>query len=1108
MMRRSALFLALSVIFLFSTANAADAPRPLTPVQGGPSIQVDASLPWAPDRVLVKFTAAGLADSHLDKPAQKAAGTLLTTGLASLDATLAEVDITRIHAAHDEMRDMNLARALGADRWYHLELGSRTDIPALAKRLATDPAVEYALPDLRAYPAVVPNDPLYANNWGHDNTAQLPDLDWGGSYEHDLPTTVGTIGFDSNADPAWGGSQGYGSSSVVIAILDSGVDSTHPDLLQVAGYDFGDDDTDPNDDSASPGHGTACAGVAAAIADNSLGAVGVAGGCSIMPLKVSDSAGNLYFSYIIDAVYHAADNGADVISMSFGAAADIYEPMDIALTYADGQGVVILAATGNENNSTISYPAVNNVVIGVGAASPCGDRKRSSSDSDEVNSGVNTDPNGYTCDGERWWGSNYGLDVQDHRGAVDIIAPTILPTTDIQGAGGYDPGDYSGFFNGTSCATPYAAGVCGLIISANPAWTPAQIRAQLVSTALDIQNVESAAGWDRYSGYGMVDAAAAVGIAPPTGPTALFGLDTSSGCAPLTVNFTDLSSGTINTWAWDFGDGGTDNVADPTHIYTVPGTYDVSLTVTGPDGSDTATTVGLVTVSGPPVASFDAAPAVITAGESVTFTDTSTGDPTAWAWDFGDGGSSSLQNQVHVYGLSGTYTVRLIATSVCGSDTSTVVDVVTVNPPPAPVADFEASSAGGCAPLLVAFNDLSTGAIDTWAWDFGDGGTATEAATAHDYTVPGIYDVQLTVTGPGGSDSKTVVGMITVDGPPTTSFTETANSVTAGDPITFTDTSMGSPSSWDWDFGDGGTSTLPEPTHIYTTAGLYTVTLVTTNACGPDTLVATDHITVAPPPAPVAGFSPDPAAGCVPLEVTFTDASAGDIDTWQWDFGDGGSDTDQNPVHTYNSTGSYDVRLIVMGAGGVDTMTIADAVVVETPVSAAFALSDTLGAPPLEVTFSDQSTGEPVTWAWDFGDGDTSDEAGPVHIYTGDGIYDVTLIVANGCSADTLIMVAAVQVSSLSAAGEMVPARFALAANYPNPFNPSTTIVYGLAKTGHARLEVFDVSGRRVATLVDTRQEAGEHRVQWEPRGLASGVYFTRFTANGQTVTRRMTLLK
>ena len=131
-----------------------------------------------------------------------------------------------------------------------------------------------------------------------------------------------------------------------------------------------------------------------------------------------------------------------MISMSFSADISSDPSTDAAIQYAYNAGCVLLAATSNYNESHIRYPANNTYVIGVGAASPCGDRKRSSSLGSEVNPGVSTDPNGWTCDGERWWGSNYGTNSRDAAGAVDIIAPTILPTTDIQGSAGYDPGNY------------------------------------------------------------------------------------------------------------------------------------------------------------------------------------------------------------------------------------------------------------------------------------------------------------------------------------------------------------------------------------------------------------------------------------------------------------------------------------------------------------------------------------------------------------------------------------------------------------------------------------------------------------------------------------------
>ncbi|MCA9757536.1 MAG: S8 family serine peptidase [Candidatus Eisenbacteria bacterium] len=472
----------------------------------GPDAVDPATRPqFAPDRILVQLDSASAQAAR----AEIAIGNR-TTSLPSIDALLSQVSATGVTVTHIPARNVSLAQSLGLDRWFTVEVPEGTNILEWTRRFEADPNVEQAGPDFIAYPAAVPNDTRYSLQWGHNNTAQMLDYCWGCG-GHDSGSPVGTVGFDADAQLAWDGAQGYGSASVVIAIIDSGVDVDHPDLRLVTGYDYGDNDTNPDDNSAQPGHGTACAGVAAARANNALGVAGIAGGCSVMPLKVANSAGSMFFSSIQNALIHCGDNGVDVASMSLGAAISSDGPTDSAISYAYNAGVTILAATGNENASTISYPAINSLVIGVGAASPCGERKRSSSSSSEVNPGVNTDPNGYTCDGERWWGSNYGTNSQDAAGAVDLIAPTILPTTDIGGSGGYNSGDYDNWFNGTSCATPYAAGVAALVVSANPTFTPAQVRNALVTTCTDVTSVESGSGWDRYSGYGMINAAGAVG---------------------------------------------------------------------------------------------------------------------------------------------------------------------------------------------------------------------------------------------------------------------------------------------------------------------------------------------------------------------------------------------------------------------------------------------------------------------------------------------------------------------------------------------------------------------------------------------------------------------
>ncbi|MDO9172485.1 MAG: S8 family serine peptidase [bacterium] len=585
------------ILLLASPGFAADT-RAFAPAQDGFATQAPEVATYAADRVLVQLTRDGLAASRLSQLLDKGARAPgAATGLASLDALAAAAGVRAVERPYDLPGDVAKAADLGVDRWFMFRFETKQDMADVAKTLGRDPSVEAVSLDWVAFPAAVPADPLYVNHWGHNNTAQLPGLDWGGTYDHTLTTTVGTVGFDANAQVAWDGSQGYGSSSVVVAIIDSGVDIDHPDLRLVTGYDFGSNDTNPDDNSTTAGHGTCCAGVVASM-NNTIGCAGIAAGVSIMPLKVATSTGAMYFSAIQSALYYAADHAADVVSMSLGAAISSDAATDTAILYAYNAGCTILAATGNENMSTISYPAINANVIGVGAASPCGERKRSSSSSTEVNSGVATDPNGYTCDGERWWGSNYGTTTQNGAGAVDVLGPTILPTTDIVGSGGYRTGDYEPFFNGTSCATPYVAGVCALIVSKNPTWTPAQIRTQLLTTAQDVTSVESAAGWDRYAGFGMVDAAAAVGgVTIPVAPVANFSATPLTGAAPLAVVFTDLSTNTPTSWSWNFGDSGTSTLKSPSHTYAAAGTYTVTLTATNSAGSDGETKTGYIVVT-------------------------------------------------------------------------------------------------------------------------------------------------------------------------------------------------------------------------------------------------------------------------------------------------------------------------------------------------------------------------------------------------------------------------------------------------------------------------------------------------------------------------------
>ena len=487
-----------------AVATTTTTPTPMDAVASTPG-----AAKYLADRILVQLKAASSSRTRLQSDSTPH-GALL--GIPSLDAVGARVGALRALPAIESSRNGSIASDLGLDRWVLIELAPGSDVEAAVAAYAADPNVEAAEPDYLFQPTVTPNDPLYAAHWGHHNTRQFRALNLN-TGQHNGPL-VGTLGFDANAENGWTGPHGFGEASVKIAILDTGVDLDHPDLTVVPGYDTGDGDSHPDDDSATPGHGTACAGVAAARANNGLGACGSAPGCSIMPMKVTNSFGFFAFLFVANAIVWAADHGADVISMSFG----FYFPpeegsalVDSAIEYADAAGVVMLSGTGNANNGLMLYPASHPRVISVGAASPCAGRKRSSSIPAYLAPGVSPDPNNVSCDGVRWWGSSFGSDTQDAPDAVDLLAPSLLPFTDIQGPGGYSPGDYASYFNGVSCSVPYVAGVVALIKSKHPDWTPAQIRQQLLGTAQDVVNVESVAGWDRYSGYGMVDIDAAAG---------------------------------------------------------------------------------------------------------------------------------------------------------------------------------------------------------------------------------------------------------------------------------------------------------------------------------------------------------------------------------------------------------------------------------------------------------------------------------------------------------------------------------------------------------------------------------------------------------------------
>ncbi len=251
-----------------------------------------------------------------------------------------------------------------------------------------------------------------------------------------------------------------------------------------------------------------------------------------------------------------------------------------------------------------------------------------------------------------------------------------------------------------------------------------------------------------------------------------------------------------------------------------------------------------------PVADFSGTPAAGSAPLTVTFADLSTGNPTAWAWNFGDGTGSTVRNPpAKLYANPGTYAVSLTVTAAGGQDTEVKAGYITVGTPNpvAPVANFAANVTSGVSPLAVTFTDASTGQVTGWLWDFGDGtGSNVRNPPVKTYNAPGSYTVTLTATGPGGQDAEVKVGYISVTAVPgslpVADFSAAPRSGTAPLMVQFTNVSSNA-TSFLWNFGDGATSTDTNPSHAYA-PGAYAVSLLAANASGSDTETKVDFIVV------------------------------------------------------------------------------------------------------------------------------------------------------------------------------------------------------------------------------------------------------------------------
>jgi large repetitive protein len=480
-------------------------------------------------------------------------------------------------------------------------------------------------------------------------------------------------------------------------------------------------------------------------------------------------------------------------------------------------------------------------------------------------------------------------------------------------------------------------------------------------------------------------------------PNAFFTVAPDTGCAPLSVNYSDASTGSYITYNWNFGDGTSSALVNPPAVTYTNGladtAYIITLDVTNICGVSTHSDT--VQVYYPSLtADFGTNFSVNCSPMTIQFNSLTTGLASVFVWDFGDGttGTGAVP-PAHTYFYSGTndttYFITMIAYNHCRSDTT--VQSITVYPNTV-TAFFNSTNTNGCVPHTVTFTDFSSGGTNV-SWDFGDGNLSGVQSPSHTFTTAGTYTVSQFVNNGCGFDTATVV--VTVYPNAGISFTYAPDPACVGQTVAFTNTSANA-GGFNWNFGDGSTSTLVSPSHAYVAGGIYTITLTATS----QTFGCVDSIqqvmNVFMPP--VAAFTPSPLFGCQPLPVSFTNTST-NSNFYTWTFGDGNTSASANPANTYLNVGTYTVQLLAQNLDGCKD-SVSQTINVYPIPATSFIVSPAYGCDvPQNAAFANTTTGA-VAYSWNFGNGQTSLNTNPTATYTATGTYTIDLIASNafGCS--------------------------------------------------------------------------------------------------------------
>ena len=474
-----------------------------------------------------------------------------------------------------------------------------------------------------------------------------------------------------------------------------------------------------------------------------------------------------------------------------------------------------------------------------------------------------------------------------------------------------------------------------------------------------------------------------------------------SGCGSLVVEFTDLSLGSPTSWLWDFGNGNTSILKNPTTIYSIAGEYDVTLKVDDVLTSDIKTIISYINIFERPSAIINSNFVTGCMPLNTSFEDASITSHAiaSWQWDFGDGGSSSIQNPDYIYYNNGTYTVSLLIEDINGCyNLVSEIDLVIVEN--TPVAEFSSDISFSCdSSELVSFSNTSIFA-DTYLWEFGDGTISNASNPSHNY-ISGTYSVTLIAEKGNCLDTLVMPNLIEIIGNLSPYYTVNSNSGCDSLSVIFSnETSVGA-NIFLWEFGDGEISILQNPNHVYDSIGIYDIALTASidGECSTTAIFSSDIAVFA---SPIISFTADTTQVCsLPFNVNFNDNTINAV-YWSWDFGDGNISYSSNPSNIYSESGEYDVSLLVQNDYGCQSSSTFEKYIIANQLSALnFSAYPETSCAGEDITFFQTSSLLNSDFEWDFGDGNTSSSQSPIHQYEQTGDYNVSLIANVSSCKDT-----------------------------------------------------------------------------------------------------------